>query len=33
MTHYLKAAAVVVVVVALIAYIPTTRSLILRLPA
>ena len=33
MTHYVKAALVVVVVVALIAYIPTTRAMILKLPA
>ncbi len=33
MMHYLKAALTVAIVVAVIAYIPTTRALILKLPA
>jgi hypothetical protein len=33
MQSYLKAALVVVVVVAVLAYVPMTRSMILRLPA
>jgi hypothetical protein len=33
MTHYLKLAAVVAVTVAVIAYVPTLRAMVLKLPA